>query len=259
MTSETAGCRRENLSKRDVLALFERYRIGGDDRAHEALIKQFLPLALALSRRYAAGSEHEDVEQVAAIGLLKAIERFDPGRGLAFTSFAMPTILGEIKRYFRDYGWMVRVPRSLQELRARVDRVSEELVRELGRAPTAEELARQCEVSVEAVLEALAAGSAHYADSLDRPSSDDEDTSRGELIGTEDDGYERAEYAADMERLMRRLTERDRQIVRLRFGHDLTQREIAARVGLSQMHVSRLLKDAITTLREDCRRQPAPR
>lgn len=232
----------------DPTPLFERYRANGDQEALEALVERFLPLARHLARRYGGGSEREDVEQVAAVGLMKAIDRFDPGRGLAFTSFAMPTILGEVKRYFRDLGWTVRVPRSLQELAPRVEKASEALAAELGRTPTADEVAERCGVTVEEMLEARATVSAHRADSLDRPWNEEEDLSRGDLLGGNDPGFARVEQITDLNRLLSRLPEREERIVRLRFEADLTQREIAEHVGLSQMHVSRLLRDALTTL-----------
>ena len=243
---------RERGGDRDVTLLFERYRADGDQEALEALVERFLPLARHLARRYSAGSEREDVEQVAAVGLMKAIDRYDPGRGLAFTSFAMPTILGEVKRYFRDLGWTVRVPRSLQELAPKVSRATEELSAQLGRTPTPQEVADRCGVTVEQMLEARASVSAHRADSLDRPWADDEENStRGDMIGDDDPGYAHVERVTDLDRLLSRLPEREERIVRLRFEADLTQREIAEHVGLSQMHVSRLLRDALTTLAED--------
>lgn len=243
--------RRETLGRKDdPTPLFERYRATGDPEALEVLVDRFLPLARHLARRYGAGSEREDVEQVAAVGLMKAIERFDPSRGLAFTSFAMPTILGEVKRYFRDLGWTVRVPRSLQELAPKVEKATEELAAQLGRTPTADEVAERCGVSVEEMLEARGTVSAHRADSLDRPWADDETMSRGDLLGDTDPGYVRVEQVTDLDRLLSYLPEREERIVRLRFEHDLTQREIAEEVGLSQMHVSRLLRDALTTLAE---------
>jgi RNA polymerase sigma-B factor len=248
MAPVVAAPRRDLGRNEDVTPLFERYRATGDPEALEVLVQRFLPLARHLARRYGAGSEREDVEQVAALGLVKAIERFDPDRGLAFTSFAMPTILGEVKRYFRDLGWSVRVPRSLQELAPRVSKATEVLTAELGRTPTAEEVAERCEVTVEQMLEARATVSAHRADSLDRPYNDEEDLSRGDLIGGPDPGYRRVEQVADLDRMLARLPEREKKIVRLRFENDLTQREIAEHVGLSQMHVSRLLRDALTTL-----------
>jgi RNA polymerase sigma-B factor len=240
---------RERGRERDVTALFERYR-QGDEGAKEELVERFLPLARHLARRYLSGPEREDVEQVAALGLLKAIERFDPQRGLAFTSFAVPTILGEVKRYFRDLGWTVRVPRSIQELVPKVEKATEALTGKLGHTPTAEEVAAYCEVSVEDVLEARGSASAHRADSLDRPVAEEGEASRGDLMGDVDPGFAHVEQAVDVQRLLTALPEREQRIVRLRFEHDLTQREIAEHVGLSQMHVSRLLRDALTQLAE---------
>ncbi|MDA0181898.1 SigB/SigF/SigG family RNA polymerase sigma factor [Solirubrobacter phytolaccae] len=243
---------RERGRAEDVTPLFERYRADGDPEALEALVARFLPLARHLARRYSSGSEREDVEQVAAVGLMKAIERFDPGRGLAFTSFAMPTILGEVKRYFRDLGWTVRVPRSLQELAPKVERATEELASQTGHTPSAQQVAERLDVSVEQVLEARATVSAHRADSLDRPWSDEEEgVTRGDLLGGSDPGYAHVERVADIDRMLSRLPEREERIVRLRFQADLTQREIAEQVGLSQMHVSRLLREALTTLADD--------
>lgn len=243
---------RDRGRTQDVTPLFERYRASGDQDALEALVARFLPLARHLARRYSAGSEREDVEQVAAVGLMKAIERYDPGRGLAFTSFAMPTILGEVKRYFRDLGWTVRVPRSLQELAPKVSRAAEELSAQLGRTPTPQEVAARCGVTVELMLEARASVSAHRADSLDRPWADEEESStRGDMIGGEDPGYAHVERVTDIDRMLSRLPSREEKIVRLRFEEDLTQREIAEQVGLSQMHVSRLLRDALTTLADE--------
>src|SRR4051812_17614020 len=207
-----------------------------------------MPLAHHLARRYRGHGENDDLVQVASLGLLKAIERFDPSYGTAFATFAVPTILGELKRYFRDHGWAVRVPRSLQELAARVDTAGEALTDELGRSPTAAEVATRCQVSVEQVLEARATRTAHRADSLDRPVGDEhEDTMLG-LLATEERGYERVEHALELEHLLRALPDREREILRLRFAGDLKQREIAALTGLSQMHVSRLIRRALETL-----------
>jgi RNA polymerase sigma-B factor len=231
-------------------ALLERYRLDRDPGDREALVERFLPLAHQLAHRYGNGSEREDLEQVAALGLVKALDRYDPSRGIAFTSFAVPTILGELKRYFRDLGWSVRVPRALQELAVRVDLAVEDLTRELGRTPTTDQLARRCGVSLERVLEARALGSAHFADSLDRPQREDDDEPKGSLLGGEDRGFEDVEQAFDVQRMLAGLPERDAVVVRLRFEQDMVQREIAARVGLSQMQVSRLLTQAINTLRD---------
>jgi RNA polymerase sigma-B factor len=237
----------ERLRAKDTHRLFERYQRDRDPADLEALVDRFLPLAKHLARRYTTGgAERDDLDQVASIGLLKAIDRFDPGRGLAFTSFAVPTILGELKRHFRDYGWSVRVPRELKELAAKIELTVEELVGELGRTPTTEQIARRCGVTVERVLEARATATAHRADSLDKPLFEEEEEPR---IGQEDPAFERVERAADVDRLLARLPEREQQILRLRFQDDLVQREIASRVGLSQMQVSRTIAHAIDTLR----------
>jgi RNA polymerase sigma-B factor len=234
--------------------LFVRYQQAGDLVARDALVERFLPLARQLARRYERGSEPlDDLVQVASLGLLKAIDRFDPGRATAFSSFAVPTIAGELKRHFRDNGWWVRVPRDLQELANRVDRVADELLPELGRTPTPDEIARHIGVSTEQVLDARDAAGAHRALSLDRPHDNadaDADADMLETIGAEDPGYHLADDAATIDRLMDVLDDRQREILRLRFAEDLTQSEIGARVGASQMHVSRLIRQAIAQLRE---------
>jgi RNA polymerase sigma-B factor len=246
------------LRRCDDHALFERYGRTRDPADKEALVERFQALALHLSRKYHARGEREDLEQIACLALLKAIDRYDPSRGIAFSSFAMPTILGELKRYFRDRGWAVRVPRSLQELQARVDEAAEEMLGELGRYPTAEELAERCETTAEAVLEARGLMTAHRPESLDRPAGDDGTESLGGVIGTDDPGFVEAERAADLDRLFSALTPREREILRLRFDEDLVQRDIAERLGLSQMHVSRLIRQAIEKLQAAADRQTAP-
>jgi RNA polymerase sigma-B factor len=234
---------------RDDRRLLERYHRHGDAAAREALVERFLPLARQLARRYQRGGEPlEDLVQVASLGLLKAIDRFEPDRPTAFSSFAVPTILGELKRHFRDRGWSVRVPRDLQELTVRVDRTAEDLSGELGRAPTPAEIAERIGITTEQVLEAREAAGAYRAVSLDRPRDEDEDDA-SDWMGIEDPGFGYAEDAATVERLMAVLTEREREVLRLRFGEDLTQSEIGARVGVSQMHVSRLIRQAIARLR----------
>ena len=230
------------------------YRATGDQAAREQLVERFLPLARQLARRYRRGGEPlDDLIQVASLGLLKAIDRFDPERQTAFSSFAVPTILGELKRHFRDKGWSVRVPRDLQELTMKVDRASEELSRTIGRAPTVDELAEQLEVTPEQVLEAREASAAYRAVSLDRPRSEDEEDADGfgATFGAEDPGFGAAEDSATISRLMRVLSDREREVLRLRFEEDLTQSEIGARVGVSQMHVSRLIRQAVTKLRQE--------
>jgi RNA polymerase sigma-B factor len=231
--------------------LLIRYHRGGDATAREALVERFLPLARQLARRYQrAGEPLDDLIQVASLGLIKAIDRFDPARETAFSSFAVPTILGELKRHFRDKGWSVRVPRDLQEMAVKVEKVSEEMSRTLGRAPTAAEMAVQMEITPEQVLEAREAASAYRAVSLDRPrDEDDESEGFGEAFGREDPGFSVAEDSATVERLMRVLGDREREVLRLRFEEDLTQSEIGARIGVSQMHVSRLIRQSISRLR----------
>jgi RNA polymerase sigma-B factor len=240
------------LRSREDRRLLERVHHHGDQAAREALVQRFLPLARQLARRYQHGGEHlDDLVQVASLGLLKAIDRFDPARETAFSSFAVPTILGELKRHFRDKGWAVRVPRDLQELSVRVDRVGEELLHELGRAPSVGEIAERIGVGSEQVLEAREASAAYRAVSLDRSRDEEEDDGGlAESFGREDPGFGLAEDAATVERLMGVLSEREREVLRLRFAEDLTQSEIGARVGVSQMHVSRLIRHAIAELRD---------
>jgi RNA polymerase sigma-B factor len=224
----------------------------GDQAARSALVDRFLPLARQLARRYQRGGEQlDDLNQVASLGLLKAIDRFDPSRQTAFSSFAVPTILGELKRHFRDRGWSVRVPRDLQELAVKLEPTTEALLRELGRAPTLAELAQRLDASTELILEAREAAAAYRAVSLDRPRDDDEDGADplGDAVGVMDPGYDVAEDAATVERLMRVLSDREREVLRLRFAEDLTQAEIGVRVGVSQMHVSRIIRQAVERLR----------
>ncbi|MBE2318463.1 SigB/SigF/SigG family RNA polymerase sigma factor [Solirubrobacter sp. CPCC 204708] len=232
-------------------ALLERAH-NGDQQARAQLVDRFLPLARQLARRYQRGGEPlDDLIQVASLGLLKAIDRFDPSRETAFSSFAVPTILGELKRHFRDKGWSVRVPRDLQELAVKLEPVGEELARELGRAATPAEIAQRTGSTVEQVLEAREAAAAYRAVSLDRPREDDEEgDGLGVSFGIEDQGFSLAEDSATIERLMRVLNDREREILRLRFAEDLTQAEIGARVGVSQMHVSRIIRQAINRLRD---------
>jgi RNA polymerase sigma-B factor len=237
---------------REDRRLLERYHRHGDPAAREALVERFLPLARQLARRYQRGGEPlDDLVQVASLGLLKAIDRFEPDRPTAFSSFAVPTILGELKRHFRDRGWSVRVPRDLQEMSVRVERTSEELGRQLGRAPTPVEIGEHIGITTEQVLEAREAAGAYRAVSLDRPRDDDEEDSAADWMGIEDPGFGLAEDAATVERLMIVLTDREREVLRLRFGEDLTQSEIGARVGVSQMHVSRLIRQAVARLRDE--------
>jgi RNA polymerase sigma-B factor len=232
--------------------LFERYRAHGDLAARDALVERFLPLARHLARRYDRGNgQSDDLVQVASIGLLNAIERYDPARGTAFSSYAVPTIGGEIKRYFRDKGWAVRVPRDLQERALAVQRATEELEGELGRPPTVAQIGQRIGANREAVLEARIASGAHFGISFDSPSERGDDDARtiADVTGGLDDRLAQVEDAAVLDGLLAVLDHRERTILKLRFEHDLTQAEIAARLDLSQMHVSRLLRQAITRLR----------
>jgi RNA polymerase sigma-B factor len=223
----------------------------GDPGARDELVERHLPLVRHLARRFAGGAESmEDLEQVGAIGLLNAIDRYDPASGNAFSSFAVPTILGEIRRHFRDRTWPLRVPRSLKDLAHATRDAAAEFERLRGRAPTAVELADKLGVDVERLLDARMASDAQYPDSLDRMvRRDDEDSATlYELVPDHDDAVNRAEGTLSLQLLTSRLEPRDREILRLRFEEDLTQSDIAERVGLSQMHVSRLLREALDRL-----------
>ena len=234
------------------LELFARMRVAADGGAREMLIERYLPLARRLARRYQHTDEPiEDLIQVASIGLLKAVDRFDCSREVMFSSYAVPTILGELKRHFRDRTWSVRVPRDLQELALRVDQTVTRMSLGERHAPTVSEIARVVEASEEQVLEALEAMGAYRASSLDAPRStrDEETESAAEALGTNDGGFDRAEERATLEPLMDRISERERTVLRLRFGEDLTQAEIGERIGVSQMQVSRLIRQALVRLR----------
>jgi RNA polymerase sigma-B factor len=245
-------------SARNDSAAFARYVRTRDPAARDELVRRYLPLARQLAGRYAGRAERDDLEQVAALALVKAIERYDPQRGLAFSSFAVPTIIGELKRYFRDFGWTVRVPRELQELSLRINRHMGPLTAELGRSPTVDELARRCDAGPEQIVEALATTTAHRPDSLDRPRIEDDGETVGAVLGaSEDPAYAHVETAAEVDQLLSHLTDRQRQILHLRFGLELTQAEIGERVGLSQMHVSRVIRQTIEELRDAASQPPA--
>jgi RNA polymerase sigma-B factor len=246
LVSPSAPSRRRGEEERALFARLHR----GDENARDAIVRRFLPLARKLARGYPGGAESEDLEQVAAIGLLAAINRFDPDRGLAFSTFAVPTIVGELKRYFRDRAWSVRVPRTVQELALRVERMTVELTGRLGRAPTVAELAEYAGSSVEQVLEALQSGSARRADSLDQPRREGEhDAVTGLMISVEEPGFAQVEDGIVLDGLLRVLEPRARRILELRFRGDLVQSEIARDVGVSQMEVSRSIRQSIEQLR----------
>jgi RNA polymerase sigma-B factor len=229
--------------------LLARYR-DGDEAAREDVVERFLPLARQLARRYARGNEPlDDLFQVASVGLLKAIERYDPQRGYAFSTFAVPTIVGELKRYFRDTGWAVHVPRPIQDRIVQINKAIALLARD-GRSPTPAEVADEVGCSVEEVVEAMEASLAFDAVSLETPrGGDDEGGSYAETVGADDEGYEMVEYSAAIAPAINAMPQRDRLILRLRFERDLTQSEIAEQLGISQMHVSRIIRRALSRLR----------
>ncbi|MGH8906879.1 MAG: RNA polymerase sigma factor SigF [Egibacteraceae bacterium] len=242
-------------TRADTRELFAMLRESGDPAYREALARLHLPLVDYLAKRFKdRGEPLEDLTQVGSLGLLKAIDRFDLDRGVEFSTYATPTIVGELKRYFRDKGWAVRVPRRLQELSLRLNKVVAQLTQDLGRAPTVEEMAKAAGVSEEEVLEALESGQAYTTTSLDAPSSDEDDAPlRSDRIGEEDLRLDNLEYFASLAPLIEQLPERERLILYLRFFGGRTQSQIAERVGISQMHVSRLLSRILTFLREGMR------
>jgi len=248
----------------DERELFARWHRDGEREAREALVSRFMPLARSLARRYDRSSEpFDDLLQVACLGLLKAIDRFDPERGHTFPSFAVPTILGEMRRYFRDSGWSVHVPRGAQERALKVRDAQERLANLQGRAPTANQLAQYLEVDIEEVIDALQAIRAYEALSLDapRPGADDDVMAYGDARGREDERFELVELDATITAVLERIPPRERLILRMRFVDDLTQTEIAARIGISQMQVSRLLRrslDQLRALTQDTSKQPLP-
>jgi RNA polymerase sigma-B factor len=232
--------------------LFRRWRRYRDRGARDELIERYLPLARKLARRYVHSSEPlDDLFQVASLGLVKAVERFDPDRGFAFTSFAVPTIVGELKRHFRDTGWAVHVDRRAQELARQVTAAQQEISARTGRSTTIDELALFLEVSQEEILDGLQTAAAYGTLSLDMPAGDEEDgTARLDALGDEDQRLAIVDDRATVYAAVRQLPERERKILYLRFGADLTQCEIADRVGISQMQVSRLLRRSLQRLSE---------
>ena len=232
--------------------LFARLQ-AGDLRARDALVARFLPLAASIARRYERSSEPlEDLVQVASIALLKAIDRFDPAKGNAFSSFALPTITGELKRHFRDRSWMVRPPRHLQEQTLRVEAALSTLTQQLDRSPTVSELAEALGSDEEHVLEALQARGGRRAVSLSAlpGDQDDQPPALERVLGCCDAGFAAAESRVMLDGLMRELSPRSREVLRLRFEEDLTQAEIGEILGVSQMQISRLIRQALQHMRE---------
>lgn len=231
----------------EVLAQFRRLP---DPDAREQLTRRFLPLAEHLAGRFAGkGESREDLGQVAALGLVHAIDRFDPDRGVQFSTFAAVTIVGELRRHFRDKGWAVRVPRALQEAALLVNRTLGPLWQELGRSPMIAEIAERTDLSEETVLEAMGAVQAYSTASLDLPVGEEGSASAGDLIGDTDPGFEASEEWLQIEPALAQLPPRERRVLYLRFFKDMTQTEIAQEVGISQMHVSRLLSQSLAAIR----------
>jgi RNA polymerase sigma-B factor len=242
------------MTRVDDKILLRRYHEDGDLKAREQLIEQYMSLVRSLARRYSyRGEQLEDLVQIGAIGLIKAIDRFDLERGVELTTYATPNIIGEIKRHFRDKGWSVRVPRGLQELNVQLSRLVEQLTVQLARSPTIPELAKAAGVEEEQVLEALESGRAYTSLSLSvgGGGGDDDDLDPLESLGTEEHQYEVSEDRAVLAPGFRVLDERERMILQLRFFDGLTQSQIAQQIGISQMHVSRLIRRALEKIREE--------
>jgi RNA polymerase sigma-B factor len=242
------------VAERNDKELLRRYHEHNDLAAREQLIEQYMSLVRSLARRYSyRGEQLEDLVQIGAIGLIKAIDRFDMNRGVELTTYATPNIIGEIKRHFRDRGWSVRVPRGLQELNVQLSRLTEQLTVQLARSPTIPELAKAAGVEEEEVLEALESGRAYSSLSLSSGGGSDED---GELdplesLGEIEHQYEVSEDRAVLAPGFRVLDERERTILHLRFFEGLTQSQIAQQVGISQMHVSRLIRRSLEKIRAE--------
>jgi RNA polymerase sigma-B factor len=241
------------MTRIDDKILLRRYHEDGDLQAREQLIEQYMSLVRSLARRYSyRGEQLEDLVQIGAIGLIKAIDRFDLERGVELTTYATPNIIGEIKRHFRDKGWSVRVPRGLQELNVQLSKLVEQLTVQYSRSPTIPELAKAAGVEEEEVLEALESGRAYTSLSLSvgGGGGDDDDLDPLESLGTEEHQYEVSEDRAVLAPGFKVLDERERKILQLRFFEGLTQSQIAQQVGISQMHVSRLIRRSLEKIRE---------
>jgi RNA polymerase sigma-B factor len=236
--------------RQELREQFVAYAQGRDAGLREQLVAAHIGLAEYLARRFAnRGEPLDDLVQVASLGLLKAVDRFDPERGVEFSTYATHTIVGELKRHFRDKGWAIRAPRRMQELYLRLGKVVATLGQELGRSPTIAELATEVKVSEEEVLEALEAGQAYRSTSLDAPTGSEDGETLATRIGGEDPSLEDAESRATLSPLLAQLPPRERLILHMRFFDGLTQSEIATRLGISQMHVSRLLARSVAQLR----------
>ena len=236
--------------------LVRRYQTG-DRAAGEQLVAELLPLVRHLASRWAAKVSRDDLVQAGLLGLTKALDRFDPAHGASFTGYAVPTMLGEMRRYLRDHAWAVRVPRALQEEAMRVTNAIGELEPTLGRSPAPQEIADHLRLDVESVIEAIIAGRAYHSSSLDQPAGTGSDElTLGDTIGEEDGELERREIAVLLSHARHVLSERERYVLHLRFERDLTQTAIAARIGVSQMQVSRILRATLAKLRSEIEAEP---
>jgi RNA polymerase sigma-B factor len=229
--------------------LFDRWRRRGDERAHAELVARHLPLVRQLARRYSYTSEPlDDLVQVGSVGLLHALSRYDAHVGSSFKAYAVPTILGELRRHFRDTAWSVHLPRSLQERTRSVQTAISALQSSLGRSPTISEIAERIDATSEQVIEAMEARLAYRVESLDAPAEPGDERDQWRRAGAVDGGFDTAEKSAFLSRALNALPERERHLVRLRFEEDLSQSEIGRRLGVSQMHVSRLLRRALARM-----------
>jgi RNA polymerase sigma-B factor len=231
------------------LTLFDRFRQRGDEHAYAELVERHMPLVRQLARRYAYTSEpYDDLVQVGSVGLLNALARYDPRVGSSFKAYAVPTILGELRRHFRDTAWSVHLPRSLQERTREVQNAVGALQGLLGRSPTIAEIAERIDATSEQVIEAMEARMAYRVESLDAPVDPGDERDQWRLAGAIDAGFDAAEQSALLSRALKSLPDRERDLVRLRFEEDLSQSEIGRELGISQMHVSRLLRRALARM-----------
>jgi RNA polymerase sigma-B factor len=236
-----------SMTDRELLRL---YHDQGDASAREVLVQRHLPLVRSLARRYAGrGEALDDIEQVGAIGLIKAIDRYDLEREVALTTYATPNVVGEIKRHFRDKGWAIRVPRALQELNGKMGPTIERLTARLGRSPSIAEIAKEFQTTPEQVLEAMEAGSAYAPQSLSAGPDGDSELDPMETIGSEDLEFDRTDERTSLEPALALLPDREQLILKLRFEEGLTQTQIADKIGISQMHVSRLIRRSLERMR----------
>ena len=245
-----SSSRRPVPDRDEVHELLSEYHETGDPLVRDRIVEAHLGLAEYLARRFDhRGEPIDDLVQVASLALIHAVERFDPSRGLEFTTYAVPTIVGEVKRYFRDKGWALRVPRRLQELHLQLATTVAELTHELGRSPSIPEIAERAHAGIDDVIEALEAGQAYRSSSLDAPRSGEDTAAHSSTLGEPDERFTGVDERSELTSLLRGLPEREREILVLRFYDGLTQSEIAERVGISQMHVSRLLSRTLESLR----------